>query len=101
MEKYVSSATAAINAHDSVEEQQRRDFRTWHDASGFHWQHAALVQYKEGVVRLSSDDGTLLEIAEDQLAQDDIAYLHNQDLYKKAGRKVTFYPCCSSPNMLT
>ena len=88
-EKYDPSVDVTTVADDVSEERQERDFRTWHDSTGLHWQHAALAYYKDGVVHLSSFDGTLLEIPEDKLARDDLTYLRSQDVYKKQ-RKVTF-----------
>ena len=76
---------------DVPEERQERDFRTWQDSTGFHWQHAVLAYYKNGVVHLSSFDGTPLEIPEDKLAPDDLTYLRSQDVYKRQ-RKVTVCP---------
>jgi len=50
----------------------------WHDSTGFHRQEAALVDYKAGIVHLSSSDGTLLEIPESKLSGDDQAYVRSQ-----------------------
>lgn len=61
--------------------------------------HAALVHYKEGIVHLSSSDGTLLEIAEDSLSLDDITYLHSQDVYQKAQLKVTRHSLAFCPSL--
>ena len=82
--------STAADTDDGVKEQQARDFRTWHDTTGVHWQHAALASYKDGVVHLSSSDGTLVEIPEEELSQDDLTYLRSQDVYNKARGKVSF-----------
>ena len=50
-----------------------------------------MVDYKAGVVHLSSSDGTLLEIPESKLSEDDRNYIRSQDVYKKALREVTSY----------
>lgn len=63
----------------------------WYDSTGFHQQNAALVDYKTGIVHLSSSDGTLLEIPEGKLSPDDISYVRSQDIYKKRKREVVFY----------
>jgi len=65
----------------------RRGFRTWHDSSGLHRLEAALVDYKAGVVRLSSADGTLLEIPEGGLSPGDQEYVQSSDVYKKPRQK--------------
>ena len=93
--KFALSVGITTDTDDTLEEQQQRDFRTWHDSTGIHWQHAALVHYKNGVVHLFLSDGTLLEIAEEKLGEDDLMCLRSQDVYKKAQRKVTFRPFCS------
>ena len=49
------------------------------------------MDYKAGIVHLSSSDGTLLEISEDKLAPDDLDYLQAQNVYKKAQSKVISY----------
>lgn len=68
--------------------QQSRDFRTWHDSTDTHRQEAAFVDYKGGIIHLSSSDGTLLQIDEHKLSQDDLLYLQSQQVYQKAQRKV-------------
>lgn len=89
---HTSPTDITIDANVAVEEQQERDFRTWQDSTGLHWQHAALAFYKNGIVHLSSSEGAILEIHEDKLCQDDLIYLQSQDVYKQAQGKVTFRP---------
>ena len=54
------------------------------------------MDYKAGVVHLSSSDGTLLEIPESKLSPEDLTYVQSLDGYKKEKRKVTsclfFFP---------
>jgi hypothetical protein len=64
-------------------------FRTWHDSTGLHRQEAAFIDYRDGIVHLSSSDGALLEIHEGRLSADDLIYV--QSLYKKLQRKVTWH----------
>ena len=90
-----------LDADDAIEGQQSRDFRTWHDSTNTHREEAAFVNYKDGIVHLSSSDGTLLQIDERKLAQDDLLYLQSQPVYQKAQRKVTLFSCCSASNLLT
>ena len=49
------------------------------------------MDYKTGVVHLSSSDGTLLEIPESKLSPEDLTYVRAQDIYKKGKHKVTSY----------
>ena len=77
-------------SHASVGPQPRQ-LRVWHDSTGLHRQDAALVDYKAGIVHLPSSDGTLLEIPESELCQEDIDYVRSQDVYKRAERKVNSY----------
>lgn len=90
--KSMPHPSTAAATDDGVKEQQARNFRTWRDTTDVHWQHAALASYKDGVVHLSSSDGTLLEIPEEKLSQDDLNYLHSQDVNSKARPKVNFCP---------
>jgi hypothetical protein len=82
--KYVSPVCITIDTNDAVKGQQSRDFRTWHDTTGLHMLEAAFVEYKAGIVHLSSSDGTLLEIPEGNLAQEDLTYLESQGVSKTA-----------------
>ena len=77
-------------SHASVGPQPRQ-LRVWHDSTGLHQKDAALVDYKAGIVHLSLSDGTLLEIPESELCQEDIDYVRSQDVYKRAERKVNSY----------
>jgi hypothetical protein len=63
--------TSAIGTNPVIKELQQRSFRTWHDSTGSHRQDAALVDYKAGIVHLSSSAGILLEIPESELSGDD------------------------------
>ena len=56
--------------------------------------------HRDGVVRLSSSDGTLFEIVEEKLSRHDLTYLRSQDVYKNAYPKVIFWPFCFPPNLL-
>jgi hypothetical protein len=82
-------------------EAQLRHFGVWHDSTGSHRQEAALVDYKAGIVHLSSSDATLLEIPEDKLSPDDMDYVRSQDVYKEEKRKVTSYLFCFPVHSLT
>ncbi|KAF9648264.1 kinase-like protein [Thelephora ganbajun] len=66
---------------------QERSFRTWHDSTGSHREEAALMDYKAGIVYLSSSNGALLEISEGKLSPSDVSYIQSQDMYKKAQGK--------------
>lgn len=46
------------------------------------------MDYKAGIVRLSSLDGTLLEIPEGKLSPEDSSYVQSLDVYKKERHKV-------------
>ena len=49
------------------------------------------MDYSAEIVHLSSSDGTLLEIPEDKLCQEDIDYVRSQNVYKRRERKVNSY----------
>ena len=49
------------------------------------------MDYKAGIVHLSSSDGTLLEISEGKLSPEDLTYIRSLDVYKKGKRKVISY----------
>lgn len=49
------------------------------------------MDYSAEIVHLSSPDGTLLEIPEIKLCQEDIDYVRSQDVYKGGERKVNSY----------
>lgn len=49
------------------------------------------MDYKAGIVQLSSSDGEILEIPEIKLSEDDLSYIRSQDMYRKAHRKVTSF----------
>ena len=44
------------------------------------------MDYKAGIVHLSSSDGMLLEIPEGKLSGNDLNYIRSQDVYRKAQR---------------
>ena len=46
------------------------------------------MDYKAGIVHLSSSDGTSLEIPEDKLSSEDLTYVRSLDVYKKGKPKV-------------
>ena len=55
------------------------------------------MDYKAGVVHLSSSDGMLLEIPESSLSEDDLGYVQSQ-VYEKGQQKVTFlFRSCPFP----
>ena len=78
---------ALLDTDDAVEGQRSKDFRTWHDSTLTHREEAAFVDYKDGIVHLSSPEGTLLQVDEHELGQDDLLYLRSQQMYQKAQRK--------------
>jgi hypothetical protein len=88
-EVYASPIGVTRDLNDIVEGSQDRDFRTWRDSTGIHWHEAALADFRAGTVYLFSSDGTLLEIPEEKLAQDDLIHLQSQDVYKKPHHRVT------------
>ena len=49
------------------------------------------MDYRAGIVRLSSSDGTLLEIPEGKLSPEDSNYVRSLDVYKKGELKVISY----------
>ena len=59
------------------------------------------MDYQAEVVRLSSSDGTLLEIRESELSANDLNFIQSQDVYKQAQRKVTSYYFCFTVHPLT
>ena len=52
------------------------------------------MDYKAGIVHLSSSDGMLLEIPESKLSGEDLNYIRSQDVYRKVQHKVTSYLFC-------
>ena len=90
---------ALLDTDDVVEGQRSKDFRTWHNSTHTHRKEAAFM--KDGIIHLSSPDGTLLHVDEHELGQDDLLYLRSQQMYQKAQRKVTLFSCCSTYNLLT
>lgn len=52
------------------------------------------MDYKAGIVHLSSSGGAVLEIPEGKLSLDDLNYLRPLDVYKKEKRKVTSHLFC-------
>ena len=89
--EHVLSAGVGFGADHTSVGPQPREFRVWHDSTGLHRQDAALVDYKAGIVHLSSSDGTILEIPKGKLSPEDLTYVQSQDVYKQGKRKVTPY----------
>ena len=46
------------------------------------------MDYKTGIVHLSSSDGTLLEIPESKLSNEDLTYVRSLGVYTKAQHRV-------------
>lgn len=78
----MSNPLTSVVILTTMEEQLERELRIWRDSTGLHRQEAALLSYKEGIVHLSSSDGSLVVIPEDQLSQDDLNYLESQNVHK-------------------
>lgn len=48
------------------------------------------MDYKAGIVHLSSSDGTLLEIPESKLSGNDLNYIRSQNICRRIQRKVAY-----------
>ncbi|KAF9648297.1 kinase-like protein [Thelephora ganbajun] len=98
---FITKTPAGSRATKKRNKLQERGFRTWHDSTSSHWQEGALVDYKAGIVHLSSSDGTLLEIPESKLSSEDLSYVRN--VYKKAQHRARRrlrlnFPCFYPPS---